>query len=156
MLKYLKLQEVFAEIPGEISLGLSISGCKIHCPDCNQKELWEDVGKPLTWDNLNSLINIHQGITCVCLFGGEHDIDALAELFYHAKRYVKTAWYCGLDEIPKKHLGILEYLDYLKIGSYKENFGPLNSPTTNQRLYHIKHNGDGTYWKDDITYKLKQ
>ena len=154
MLKYLFCKEVFREIPGEISLGLSISGCTIRCPACHSRELWEDKGTPLTWNNLNAIINIHHGITCLLLMGGEHDIDALTELFYHARRYVKTAWYCGLDNIPKDKLGILQYLDYVKTGHYDPDLGGLDSPATNQRLYQIEHQGDGNYWQHDITSKF--
>lgn len=138
MLKYLYCKEVFQEVPDEIALGISISGCQIHCPACNQRELWEDKGQPLTWDSLNALIHIHQGITCLLLMGGEHDIDALTELFYHAKRYVRTAWYCGLDNIPKNKLGILQYLDYLKLGRFDLEYGPLNDINTNQKFYKVK------------------
>lgn len=151
MLKYLYYKEIFKEVPGEITLGISISGCQIRCKGCHSRELWEDKGKPLTWESLNALINIHHGITCVCLFGGEHDIDAITELFYHAKRYVKTAWYSGLDILPKKHIGILEYLDYLKLGHYDDELGGLDSPTTNQKFYKIECKANGECHKTDIT-----
>ena len=152
MLKYLYVKEVFSEIPGEISLAISITGCRVMCQACHSRELWEDKGKPLTWDSLNALINIHHGITCVLLMGGEHNIDALTELFYHARRYVKTAWYCGLDNIPKDKIGILQYLDFVKTGHYDAELGGLASPTTNQRLYKIEHQGDGNYYETDITH----
>lgn len=152
MLKYLYCKEIFQEVPGEITLGISISGCQIHCKGCNQRELWENKGKPLTWDSLNALINIHHGITCLLLMGGEHNIDALTELFYHARRYVKTAWYCGLDNIPKDKIDILQYLDFVKTGHYDAELGGLDSPTTNQRLYKIEHQGDGNYYETDITH----
>ena len=151
MLKYLKLQEVFREIPGEISLGLSISGCQIHCVGCNQRELWEDKGTPLDVETLCGLLNQHQGITCLLLLGGESDIDALTELFMYAHKRVKTAWYCGLDSLPKKHLGIYNYLDFIKLGHFDIELGGLDSPTTNQRLYMLGHQGDGNYWQTDIT-----
>ena len=64
------------------------------------------------------MIKSHKGITCILLLGGEHDIDSLIELFMRARRYVKTAWYCGLDRIPKDKIGILQYLDYVKVGHY--------------------------------------
>ena len=35
MLKYLYSKEVFAEVPSEITLGVSISGCQIRCPECH-------------------------------------------------------------------------------------------------------------------------
>lgn len=137
MLKYLKLQEVFREIPGEISLGLSISGCKIHCPECNQRELWEDVGSPLNVQSVATLLQQHQGITTLLLLGGEHDIDALTEIFMYAHKRVKTAWYCGLDILPKNHQGILQYLDFLKLGRFRIEYGPLNDPNTNQKFYKV-------------------
>lgn len=155
MLKYLYHKEIFREIPDEISLGISISGCQIRCKGCHSRELWEDKGKPLTWSSLNALINIHKGITCLVLLGGEHDIDALTELFYHARRYVKTAWYCGLEEIPKDHQGILQYLDYIKLGPYKEELGGLDKLTTNQKLYSLEHFGDDNILHD-ITHKLQK
>lgn len=155
MLKYLKLQEVFREIPGEISLGLSISGCKIHCPECNQRELWEDVGSPLNVQSVATLLQKYQGITCLLLLGGEHDIDALTEIFMYAHKRVKTAWYCGLDILPKNHQGILQYLDYYKLGHFNAELGGLNSPTTNQHLYKVEHQGNGDYWQTDITHLLQ-
>lgn len=151
MLKYLYCKEVFSEIPSEISLGISISGCTIRCPACHSRELWEDKGTPLTPQCLELLLRQHQGITCLCLFGGEHDIDSLTELFMYAHRKVKTAWYCGLDNIPKDKQGIVQYLDFLKLGHYDHELGGLDSPTTNQRLYRIEHQGDGSYWQTDIT-----
>jgi anaerobic ribonucleoside-triphosphate reductase activating protein len=139
MLKYLYCKEVFSEIPSEISLGISITGCTIKCPGCHSRDLWIDNGIILGMTEFQWLLNQHSGITCVCLLGGEHDIDALTELFMYAHQRVKTAWYCGLDEIPKDKLGILRYLDYVKIGRYDQKLGPLTSPTTNQHLYKVTH-----------------
>lgn len=155
MLKYLYYKEVFQEVPGEITLGISISGCQIHCAGCHSRELWEDKGETLDVETLCGLLNTHQGITCLCLFGGEHDIDTLTELFKYAHKRVKTAWYCGLDMLPNKHLDIVNYLDFLKIGHYDQDLGGLDSPTTNQRLYKIEHIEDGNY-QSDITYLLQK
>lgn len=157
MLKYLYNKIIFQEVPDEVTLGISISGCKIHCPGCHSQELWEDVGKPLTWSTLNPLIHINKGITCVLLLGGEHDLDALTDMFYHAHRYVKTAWYCGLKEIPNDHIGILDYLDYYKVGPYVKELGGLDSPTTNQRLYmKTGISEEGKPFFTDITKKLQR
>ena len=152
MLKYIYCKEVFQEIPNEITLGISISGCQIHCPGCNQRELWEDKGTPLDVETLCGLLNQHQGITCLLLLGGEADIDALIELFMYAHKRVKTAWYCGLDMLPKDKLGIIQHLDFLKLGHYDHELGGLDSPTTNQHLYQIEHQGDGNFWQTDITH----
>lgn len=156
MLKYLYCKEVFAEVPSEITLGVSISGCQIRCPGCHSRELWEDKGILLTMEELQNLLDKHKGITTLLLLGGEHDIDTLTELFQYAYKKVKTAWYCGLDMIPKDKLGIMQYLDYLKLGHYDHELGGLNSPTTNQRFYQIEHQGDGSYYEHDITFKFKK
>ena len=100
--------------------------------------MWEDKGTPLTIEELQSLLDKHQGITCVCLLGGEHDIDSLTELFMYAHERIKTAWYCGLDMIPKDKVGILEYLDFVKIGHYDQELGGLDSPITNQKFYKVE------------------
>lgn len=154
MLKYLYTKEVFAEVPGEISLGISISGCPIHCIGCHSRELWEDKGTLLTIEELERLLDKHKGITCLCLLGGEGDIDSLTELFQYAYKKVKTAWYCGLDLIPKSKLGIIQYLDFLKLGHYDQELGALDSITTNQRFYKIEHKGNGEYNNIDLTYKF--
>ena len=52
MLKYLYTKEIFLEVPSEISLGVSITGCTIHCYGCHSRELWEDKGNPLTIEKL--------------------------------------------------------------------------------------------------------
>lgn len=138
MLKYIYCKEIFSEVPWELTLGISISGCQIHCKGCHSRELWEDKGTPLIIQELQSLLDKHQGITCVCLLGGEHDIDSLTELFMYAHERIKTAWYCGLDMIPKDKVGILEYLDFVKIGHYDQELGGLDSPTTNQKFYKVE------------------
>lgn len=156
MLKYLYCKEVFAEVPSEITLGVSISGCQIRCPGCHSRELWEDKGILLTMEELQNLLDKHKGITTLLLLGGEHDIDTLTELFQYAYKKVKTAWYCGLDMIPKDKLGIMQYLDYLKLGHYDHELGGLDSSTTNQRFYQIEHQGDGSYYEHDITFKFQK
>ena len=154
MLKYLYCKEVFTEVPGEIALGISISGCLIHCNGCHSRELWEDKGTPLTVEELQRLLDAHKGITCLCILGGEHDIDSLIELFMYAHKRIKTAWYCGLDMIPENKLGIMQYLDFIKLGHYDHELGGLDSSTTNQRFYKV--NGKelvditNKFWKHEI------
>ena len=41
-MKYQYVKVTFQEIPDEITLCIAISGCKVHCKDCNQKNLWKD------------------------------------------------------------------------------------------------------------------
>ena len=60
-IKYQYTKVIFQEIPDEITLCIAISGCKIHCKDCNQKNLWKDEGKDLNIQELDSLINANKG-----------------------------------------------------------------------------------------------
>lgn len=156
MLKYRYYREIFSEVPSEIVLGISISGCIIRCKGCHSMELWEDAGYPLTIEKIEEILSKKEGITCLCLFGGEHDIDTLTSIFMHFYGKLKTAWYCGLDFIPKDKIGVLQYLDYYKIGHYDMDLGGLDSPTTNQHLFKLEHQGDGNYYETDITNLLQK
>ena len=160
MLKYLNYDVVFQEVPSETSLAIAISGCQIRCPGCHSRELWEDKGEPLTIENITNLLFFENGVTCLLLLGGERDLDALTEIFMHFHSKIKTAWYAGLDMIPKEKLGILDYLDFCKLGHYDLDLGGLNSPTTNQRLYQFSPYYDdttmlGAGWRD-ITFKMRK
>lgn len=141
MLKYADTKEVFAEIPDEITLAISISGCPIRCKGCHSKYLWDDVGEPLSIDTLSALLTDHIGVSCVCLMGGDQAPDQINTLAQWVKDNtdVRTAWYSGADEISPAVS--LSNLDYLKIGHYSEKSGPLNSTTTNQILWRIEHQG---------------
>lgn len=154
MLKYLYTKVVFAEVPGEISLGISISGCQIHCKGCHSRDLWEDKGTPLNIKELDRLLSANKGVSCLLLLGGEQDMDSLIELFMYSHKKIKTAWYCGLDMIPKDKIGIMQYLDFLKVGHYDSELGGLNSQFTNQVFYKIDHQADGSYQQTDLTHRF--
>ena len=156
MLKYANYDIVFQEVPNEMSLAVSISGCQIRCSGCHSRYLWEDKGEVLSIFAIEQLLKLEDGVTCLLLMGGEHDIDTLVEIFMHFHRKIKTAWYCGLDMIPKDKLGIVQYLDFLKVGHFDMELGGLSSPTTNQRLYKIEHQGDGNYYQTDITHLMQK
>ena len=149
MMKYVDEKEVFAEIPDEITLAVSISGCPIHCPGCHSQYLWADVGEPLTIEALSSMLQSHVGITCLCLMGGDQDPAEIDRLAGWVKEHfdVHTAWYSGRNELPKEIQ--LDHFDYLKTGPYDDACGPLNVRTTNQRLYRVE-NGKLT----DITHRF--
>lgn len=134
-MKYVDTAIVFDEVPDEITLAINISGCKVHCPDCHSKYLWEDIGKELDRDALHELITSNPGITCVCIMGGEED-EAYMKFYWLKTRHpeLKTAWYTGQENVKES---TLKYLDYVKTGPYKKEFGPLNDPRTNQRFYWI-------------------
>ena len=158
MLKYVNTLITFAEVPDEISLCIEISGCPIHCPGCHSRHLWNDIGFDLNKESLLQLIEDESGITCVCLMGGDQATTTITWLAKCIKEYnpnLKVAWYSGKDKLDKNI--VLEYFDYIKLGPYKEECGPLNDPNTNQRMYcYSKYFSDFTIdkgWRD-ITYKF--
>ena len=148
MLRYVDVKEVFAEIPDEITLAISISGCPIHCKGCHSQYLWEDVGEELTKDALSVILAEHFGITCICFMGGDQDpaeIDNLA-LYVREHSNIRIAWYSGRDKIPQQIN--LDNFDYVKIGRYDEESGPLNNRGTNQILYRVEHTTNDTALTD--------
>lgn len=155
MLKYVDTKVVFAEVPNEISLAISISGCPCHCKGCHSSYLAEDIGEELTIETLDKLITKNKGITCVLFMGGDSDpkeIDKLAAYVKGVFSELKVAWYSGKDS-PDAIVD-LENFDFIKLGPYKEEFGPLNKRTTNQKFYKLFHTTTGKIKIFDITYKF--
>ena len=157
MLKYVNTAIVFSEVPDEITLAVEISGCPIHCPACHSKHLWEDIGTEITYEELDKMLNT-PAITCICFMGGDQDLDNLEKIFeycYNKNKLLRIAWYSGREQIPKHKC--INYLDYIKIGPYKEEYGPINQKTTNQRMIAFNHPRGGVcadWYEMDITYKF--
>ncbi len=138
MLKYVDTAITFAEFPNEITLCINISNCPCHCKGCHSSYLSEDIGNPLTTETLDKLITENKGITCAGFMGGDSDPSSIMELATYVKfKYpnLKVGWYSGREKCSDKVS--LVSLDYLKLGPYKEEFGPLNNPKTNQKFFKI-------------------
>lgn len=152
MLKYTNSLITFSEIPDEITLCINISNCPFKCKGCHSKELQKNIGRKLTTNEIDSLLQ--PGVSCISFMGGDSDINTLASLLlYVLSNYpnVKTAWYSGRREVPFHFPLVL--LDYIKLGPYIKDKGPLNNKNTNQRLYKLRHEGYITFF-ENITYKL--
>lgn len=139
MIKYVDTLIGFAEIPNEISLCINISNCPCHCEGCHSSYLAQDIGEPLDLQHLTNLIDTNKGITCVCIMGGDANPSEVDDIAQDIKEYypeLKVGWYSGRQELSND-IDLFNF-DYIKLGPYKEEFGSLNSRTTNQRLYQIK------------------
>lgn len=145
MLKYANTQLGFREFPDEIALLINISGCPNKCKGCHSSYLLNDIGEVLDEKALDDLIEEYSGVTCIGFMGGDNDHLTLAKLFKYVKQKygLKVGWYSGKDykfeiiddlyevyNIPNQH-----YIDFLKIGPYKKECGPLDSKTTNQTYF---------------------
>ena len=150
-MKYLNTEVTFREFPDEISLCINITNCPFHCKGCHSPELWEDIGIELNKQELARLIESNKGITLVGFMGGVPSlIHTYARFIKNEYPNLKVGWYWGGDSIPNEVRGSLNF-DYIKIGPYKEEFGGLDNPNTNQRMYQITRDG-----LTDITHKFQK
>ena len=151
MLKYVDTKVVFQEVPNEITLAINISNCPCQCKGCHSSYLAQDIGTEFTFNEVRTLIKKNSGISCIAFMGGDSEpkrIDALAS-FVTNHYQLKVAWYSGRQELSN-HIDLYNF-DYIKLGPYKEEFGPLNSRTTNQRFYKVSDgkliNITSKFWK---------
>ena len=137
---YYDFQVVLQEVPGEISLCFSISGCNIQCEGCHSPFLWkEGNGSLLTNEVYMSILNQYQNLaTCVLFMGGEWHLEELIAMLQLAKnKKYKTCLYTGeenISEVLKSHL------TFLKTGKWKQELGGLESRTTNQKFIEVPSN----------------
>ena len=153
MLKYVDTKVTFSEVPDEISLCINISNCPCQCKGCHSSYLAQDIGTELTFNEVRKLIKKNSGISCIAFMGGDSEpkrIDALAS-FVTNHYQLKVAWYSGRQELSN-YIDLYNF-DYIKLGPYKEEFGPLNSRTTNQRFYKVSDgeliNITSKFWKHE-------
>ena len=158
-MKYCETAIAFSEVPDEVTLCINISNCPCHCKGCHSAYLAEDIGEELTFEVLDSLIIRNEGITCVAFMGGDAEPATINELASHVKDSypnIKTAWYSGRQELSNAIY--LKHWDFIKLGPYVEELGPLNSKTTNQKFYKViqvaNEGGKMDYKLNDITYKF--
>lgn len=143
------LSVVFSEIPDEITLAFNISNCQNNCLGCHSPYLRHDIGEELTLDRIDTYIKKNSGITCICFMGEGNDLESLTGLARSIKSswpYLSLAIYSGRTEIEDE---FFEVFDYIKIGPYIEERGPLNDRNTNQILY----KKFGESW-ENITYRF--
>ena len=147
MLKYFDYAVVTAEFPDEITLAINITNCIGHCEGCSESWLAQDIGKELTFDELDTLISANVGISCVGFMGGDIDHEYLLQLAkcIHRRYHLKVGMYSGQDYID---LELAKELDYYKVGRFilpksidkpddwwKSTCGPITFPFSNQKMY---------------------
>lgn len=157
MIRYVDTVVTFSEVPDEISLCINISNCPNNCKNCHSAYLSQDIGWLLNKEELYGLISENTGITCVAFMGGDKDPEELHELIHYVRitfPKIKICWYSGKEQIAKVALSNLQDYDYIKIGPYIEEKGPLNNKNTNQQFYKVENNKliDITFkfWKNEI------
>lgn len=151
MIKYVPemTSVVMEEIPDRVSLAVDISNCRGNCIGCHSPFLKKDIGQELTPEVIDRLVADNFGVNCFLFLGEGRDPETLLDLASHVRsKGLLAAVYSGREEVEEI---FWEYFDYIKLGPYRPECGPLNSPTTNQRLYRRTEEGK---W-EDITYRLQ-
>ena len=131
---------VFQEIPNEVSLCLSITGCNLRCDGCHSPFLWsKKTGDILSLCDLENILKKYENIiSCVLFMGGEwHEDELISFLKYIRNLGLKTALYTGL-EFNSISENLINNLDYLKYGPWIKELGGLDSNLTNQKLLDLK------------------
>ena len=151
MLKFSETEIVFREFPDETTLAINLTNCPHKCPGCHSPHLQSDCGTVLDKSKVEELIRTKgQMVTCIGFMGGDSDVSSLIELTKYIREnhpQLKIGWYSGNATFPSDDIS--RHFDYIKIGPYVEERGPLNERTTNQRLY--KRSGKGF---EDITERF--
>ena len=153
MIKYVPemTSVVIEEIPDRVTLAVDISNCQGNCVGCHSPFLKTDVGLELTEEVIDSLVADNFGVDCFLFLGEGRDPESLLRLAAHVRSTgLAVALYSGRVSVEDE---IFMAFDYVKVGPYIESFGPLNSKSTNQRLYKVSHDGSG-YSLTDITYRF--
>ena len=147
MIKYVPelTDVVLEEIPDKVTLAVEISNCRGSCIGCHSPFLKQDIGVELTPDAVDRLIADNFGVNCFLLLGEGKDPEALLRIAEHLRVHhpdLERAVYSGRPEVEPE---IYAAFDYVKVGPYVAELGPLNERTTNQRLYRNTYNDA---WED--------
>ena len=138
MLKYVDEKVVFAEVPDEVTLANNISNCPCQCKGCHSSYLEQEIGTELTYNEERKIIKKNSGDRCIALMGGDAEqdkVNTLASFITNQYNSIKVAWYSGRQELSDS-IDLFNF-DFVKLGPYIEELGPLNSKTTNQRFYKV-------------------
>ena len=137
---------VLEEIPGRVTLAVEISNCRGSCIGCHSPFLKKDIGEELTPKVVDKLIGDNFGVNCFLLLGEGQDLEALLRIAAHLRVQhpgIERAVYSGRAEVEPV---LYEAFDYVKVGPYIAEYGPLNEPTTNQRLYYHGEDITSRFW----------
>lgn len=155
MLKYADTAITFAEFPNEVSLCINISNCPCKCINCHSSYLSQDIGEVLSVGQLKELIDKSDGITCIGFMGGDSDPSEINNLAHWVRKnypLLHIGWYSGREIFPNNKIDI-DNFDWIKIGAYIEQFGPLNNPNTNQKFYKIDRENQIMIWCTNLFWK---
>ncbi len=89
-------------------------------------------------------------MNCFLFLGKGRDPEALLSLARHirsAHPQIELALYSGREEVEAD---LWEAFDYVKVGPYRPECGPLNERSTNQRLYYHGQDITARFWRKGL------
>ena len=149
MIKYVPslTDVVLEEIPHRVSLAVEISNCRGNCIGCHSPFLKKDLGDELTAEAVEKLLKTNFGVNCFLFLGEGNDPEALKAIAYYLRSShpeLELALYSGRESGEDE---LFEIFDFVKVGPYIKEFGPLNEKTTNQRLYYHRADITSSFWR---------
>ena len=149
MIKYVPslTDVVLEEIPHRVSLAVEISNCRGNCIGCHSPFLKKDLGDELTAEAVEKLLETNFGVNCFLFLGEGNDPEALKAIAYYLRsshHELELALYSGRESVEDE---LFEIFDFVKVGPYIKEFGPLNEKTTNQRLYYHRADITSSFWR---------
>jgi len=127
---------------------LYVSGCKLHCPGCHNKEWWPlESGREMTVEEVYAALNVDN--FNISILGGEPlmQYQAILKLCQLIKeRTHKTIWlWTGYEIAQVQDLfgDLIKSVDVIVDGAFKEDLRDIALPfrgSKNQRIYEIAHN----------------
>lgn len=158
-MKYTDTRIVFREFPDEVTLAINISECPFRCEGCHTPILRDDVGTELTADELERLLRQHLNIiTCVGFMGGDANVEYISKLIDDMKKRIgnekriKYGMYSGQDSLYNI-LTRCNNLDYVKVGHFDPELGPIDNEGSNQQMYKMDYE-KGYY--ENITIRMRR
>ena len=149
MIKYVPslTDVVLEEIPHRVSLAVEISNCRGNCIGCHSPFLKKDLGDELTAEVVEKLLKTNFGVNCFLFLGEGNDPEALKAIASYLRSShpeLELALYSGRESVEDE---LFEIFDFVKVGPYIKEFGPLNEKTTNQRLYYHRADITSSFWR---------
>lgn len=156
----------YREVPNEISILINISNCPYKCDECHSPELQKNTGFLLNKELLDGIITYYTlsglaPITCICFMGDGGNLPELGKLieYCHNKGFL-TCLYTGSTNTYEAITCSNKTLDFIKVGPYMKEHGPLDNPDTNQKFYKIHYirEANGSEWwnLENITYLFQK
>lgn len=132
------------EIPDEITLYFNIGNCECHCKGCHSDFLWDTyLNTPMkTVDEILSIVKKYKDdATAIVFMGGNRngmDFEEFADkVLKPVSEFMDVGIYMGAWDANDLFVAS-QYCRWIKVGCYKEDYGGLDSPATNQLFFEVQ------------------